>query len=57
MLPVKAPIGGSKGGSLKLKTDMSGISGGKPTKAAAPGKKVGSISKGMPKKSGSRKSA
>jgi len=36
MLPVQPKIGGK--GSLKLKTDMTGISGGKPTKAKVAGK-------------------
>lgn len=36
-LPVTPKIGGSKGGGLKLKTDMSGVGGGK-TKPGVKGK-------------------
>lgn len=52
MLPVEPKFGR---GTLKLKTDMTGVSGGKPTKANKVGTKVGSMKKTMSGKSGPRK--
>jgi len=48
-LPVVPKIGGSKGGGLKLKTDMSGVGGGK----AKPGVK-GSMKKNPGKMKGGK---
>lgn len=47
-LPVSPTIGGK--GSNKLKSDMTGVSGAKPSKANSVGKKVGSIKKTMTSK-------
>ena len=52
-LPVVPKIGGSKGGGLKLKTDMTGVSGGK-TKPGIKGAIKKNPGKGRGKMSGSK---